>query len=271
MRPFHTLNPALARFDDGRVMPYGTMGGEGQPQTQAAVFSRYGLLGQELQTAVTAPRWLLGRTWGDVSTSLKLENRFDASLVNALEEAGHKVEVLNEGFSDTMGHAGAVVRHATGVIEGAADPRSDGLVAGARPGPGLRRCSLKLTLVGEAAESKVSFQARPRTHTPGPQADFQSATPKQPFQKTANVGMLRIGKAYQGPIRLGRGAEGYPGPFRAHVKSMPSGRHSPRRWVIRWQLAHTTARSSRVVNVSWSREDSKVRWCTSAYPAPIAP
>ena len=64
MRPFHTLNPALARFDDGRVMPYGTMGGEGQPQTQAAVFSRYGLLGQELQTAVTAPRWLLGRTWG---------------------------------------------------------------------------------------------------------------------------------------------------------------------------------------------------------------
>ena len=50
MRPFHTLNPALARFDDGRVMPYGTMGGEGQPQTQAAVFSRYGLLGQELQS-----------------------------------------------------------------------------------------------------------------------------------------------------------------------------------------------------------------------------
>ena len=40
MRPFHTLNPALARFDDGRVMPYGAMGGEGQPQTQGAVFSR---------------------------------------------------------------------------------------------------------------------------------------------------------------------------------------------------------------------------------------
>ena len=32
--PFHTLNPALARFDDGRTMVYGTMGGEGQPQTQ---------------------------------------------------------------------------------------------------------------------------------------------------------------------------------------------------------------------------------------------
>jgi gamma-glutamyltranspeptidase/glutathione hydrolase len=37
-KPFHTLNPALAHFDDGRVMAYGTMGGEGQPQTQAALF-----------------------------------------------------------------------------------------------------------------------------------------------------------------------------------------------------------------------------------------
>ena len=40
-KPFHTLNPALARLSDGRVMAYGTKGGEGQPQTQAAIFSRY--------------------------------------------------------------------------------------------------------------------------------------------------------------------------------------------------------------------------------------
>ena len=31
-RPFHTLNPALAALKDGRVMAYGTMGGDGQPQ-----------------------------------------------------------------------------------------------------------------------------------------------------------------------------------------------------------------------------------------------
>ena len=128
-KPFHTLNPSLAVFDDGRVMPYGTMGGEGQPQTQAAVFTRYARFGQPLQQAVSAPRWLLGRTWGDVSTSLKLENRFDPALVAALKDAGHVVELLPEAFSDTMGHAGALVRHASGVIEGAADPRSDGSVA----------------------------------------------------------------------------------------------------------------------------------------------
>ena len=129
-KPFHTLNPSMALFDDGRVMPYGTMGGEGQPQTQAAVFTRYARFGQELQQAVSAPRWLLGRTWGDVSTTLKLENRFDPALVAALRAAGHQVELLNETFSDTMGHAGALVRHPDGLIEGAVDPRSDGTVAG---------------------------------------------------------------------------------------------------------------------------------------------
>jgi gamma-glutamyltranspeptidase len=129
LKPFHTLNPSLAVFDDGRVMPYGTMGGEGQPQTQAAVFTRYARFGQTLQQAVSAPRWLLGRTWGDVSTSLKLENRFDPILLKALIDAGHLVEVLPEAFSDTMGHAGALVRHANGVIEAAVDPRSDGVVA----------------------------------------------------------------------------------------------------------------------------------------------
>jgi gamma-glutamyltranspeptidase/glutathione hydrolase len=127
-KPFHTLNPALARFDDGRVMAYGTMGGEGQPQTQAALFSRYARFEAPLQEAVTRPRWLLGRTWGEESTSLKLESRFDPALVEALAAAGHQVEVLAP-FTGVMGHAGAIVRHPSGVLEGATDPRSDGAVA----------------------------------------------------------------------------------------------------------------------------------------------
>jgi gamma-glutamyltranspeptidase/glutathione hydrolase len=129
-KPFHTLNPSLARFADGRVMPYGTMGGEGQPQTQAAVYTRYARFGQPLQQAVAAPRWLLGRTWGDTSTTLKLESRFEPALVAQLQAAGHAVEPLAEAWSDTMGHAGALVRHPDGRIEGAADPRSDGAAVG---------------------------------------------------------------------------------------------------------------------------------------------
>ena len=104
------------------------MGGEGQPQTQAAIFSRYAMFNQSIQQAVTAPRWLLGRTWGDTSTSLKLENRFPSDLVDQLKQRGHNIEVLDEDFSDTMGHAGAIVLRPDGVYEGAADPRSDGCV-----------------------------------------------------------------------------------------------------------------------------------------------
>ena len=124
-QPFHTLNPALARLEDGRVMAYGTMGGEGQPQTQSAVFTRYAVFGEGLQQAVTAPRWLLGKTWGDVNAKLKLESRFATEVVDGLRRAGHSLEVLGE-FEDVMGHAGAVVRHPSGVFEGASDPRADG-------------------------------------------------------------------------------------------------------------------------------------------------
>ncbi|MGX1099067.1 gamma-glutamyltransferase family protein [Amorphus sp. MBR-141] len=126
--PFHTLNPAMALFEDGRTMTYGTMGGEGQPQTQAAIFARYAWGGLGLQQAVTEPRWLLGRTWGADSTNLKLEARFAPEVVEALRGAGHDVELV-AAFSDTMGHAGAIVHHPDGLIEGAADPRSDGSVA----------------------------------------------------------------------------------------------------------------------------------------------
>lgn len=128
-KPFHTLNPALARLNDGRTMVYGTMGGEGQPQTQAAVFSRYAMFGQGLQAAITAPRWLLGRTWGEESVSLKLENTFPPALIEQLRAAGHQVELVG-AFSNTMGHAGAVVRRADGWMEGASDPRSNGAAAG---------------------------------------------------------------------------------------------------------------------------------------------
>jgi gamma-glutamyltranspeptidase/glutathione hydrolase len=125
-RPFHTLNPALAVLKDRRVVAYGTMGGDGQPQSQAAVFTRNVIFNQPLDRAIDAPRWLLGRTWGSTHTSLRVESRFDGNLIDRLLSAGHDVAVLDEAYSDTMGHAGAVVLHADGRLEGAHDPRADG-------------------------------------------------------------------------------------------------------------------------------------------------
>ncbi len=76
--------------------------------------------------SIDAPRWLLGRTWGDETTALRLENRFDPDIVRALERVGHDVVVLPDGYSDTMGHAGMIVRNPRGGLEGAHDPRADG-------------------------------------------------------------------------------------------------------------------------------------------------
>jgi gamma-glutamyltranspeptidase/glutathione hydrolase len=129
-RPFHTLNPALAVLNDKRIIAYGTMGGDGQPQSQAAVFTRHVTFGEPLDKALDAPRWLLGRTWGSAHTNLRMESRFDGDLVDRLLSAGHDVAVLDEAYSDTMGHAGAVVLHANGTLEGGHDPRADGGAAG---------------------------------------------------------------------------------------------------------------------------------------------
>lgn len=82
-----------------------------------------------LQQAVSAPRWLLGRTWGNASDSLKLEGRFAPETVARLRQLGHEVELLPD-FSEAVGHAGAIVRHNNGMLEGACDPRSNGSASG---------------------------------------------------------------------------------------------------------------------------------------------
>lgn len=132
-KPFHTIQPAMALLHDGRIMPYGTMGGEGQPQTQAAIYTRHVVFGQELQQAVSAPRWLLGRTWGSSVANLRMESRFPPDVVEGLRAMGHDIEAVGD-FDEVMGHAGALVFHRhgakAGVIEGAVDPRSDGRAAG---------------------------------------------------------------------------------------------------------------------------------------------
>ncbi|HET7716549.1 MAG TPA: gamma-glutamyltransferase [Bauldia sp.] len=130
-KPFHTLNPPLARFRDGRVMTYGSMGGDGQPQFQAAIFTRY-TLGADPGDALDRPRWRWGRTWGEGNLSgVEVESRFDPDLLAALERAGHAISVLDQPYSHAMGHAGMIVRHPQGRLFGASDPRSDGAAVAA--------------------------------------------------------------------------------------------------------------------------------------------
>lgn len=123
-KPRHTLNPALAIFDDGSRLSYGSMGGDGQPQTQAVLFSRFVWQGYSLAEAISTGRWLLGRTWGDHNNELKLEADIAAEIGDALTQRGHRWRRVS-AQNEMMGHAGAIYDGASGLLA-ATDPRSDG-------------------------------------------------------------------------------------------------------------------------------------------------
>ena len=136
-RTFHTLNPALLTKNDKLYLVYGTMGGEGQPQTQAAIVTRVVDFGMTPQDAINAPRWLYGRTWGTASNDLKLEGRIPDAVIEELAKRGHPVKKVTN-YTDIMGHAGAILVHQApggtpaalpNVLQGATDPRGDGLAA----------------------------------------------------------------------------------------------------------------------------------------------
>jgi gamma-glutamyltranspeptidase/glutathione hydrolase len=123
--PLHTLTPALAVLNDGRVMAYGTMGGDAQPQIQAALFTRHVIYREPLEQALARPRWYIGRTWGSAHGNLIVEAELDGNLIDRLLSAGHDVSL-----GGAIGHAGAVVLHPNGTLEGAHDLRADGGAAG---------------------------------------------------------------------------------------------------------------------------------------------
>jgi gamma-glutamyltranspeptidase/glutathione hydrolase len=130
-RPAHTLNAPLFLKDGRTRIVFGTMGGEAQPQISAAVLTRALDLGMPLDKALDAPRWVIGRAWGDQSpTTLKLERRFPQRTYDELAAMGHDMEWFPDDYSDFVGHAGIIVLGDDGTMQGCADPRSDGAALG---------------------------------------------------------------------------------------------------------------------------------------------
>jgi gamma-glutamyltranspeptidase/glutathione hydrolase len=117
-------------FQNGKpYLVYGTMGG-GQPQTQAAIVTRIIDFGFNVQDAISAPRWLQGRTWGVATTELKIEGRVESTVTAELVKRGHLLKVV-EDYTDIMGHAGAIlIDPVTNIKYGGADSRKDGSAVG---------------------------------------------------------------------------------------------------------------------------------------------
>ena len=113
-RPFHTLNPPLALFKDGRIMSYGAMGGDGQPQFQAELFTRHVLFGQTLarghRRAALAARAHLGQDRRSTSRSRTVSTR--AWCARSSRRATPCI-VLDRAYDEGLGHAGALMRHRT--------------------------------------------------------------------------------------------------------------------------------------------------------------
>jgi len=128
-RPFYTLNPGIAVKNGRPHVLYGTQGADGQPQTLTVLLTR--LLDYKLDPlqALSRPRFLLGKTFSDSRDTLKLEEDVGITTINELTALGHETSVISSN-SPLGGQAGTIVIHGDGLIEGAHDPRSDGLAIG---------------------------------------------------------------------------------------------------------------------------------------------
>lgn len=126
-RPRLTPAPAIARRD-GRVMPFGTPGGDVQQQAMLQVFLNLAVFGMPLQEAIEAPR-VASRSFPDsfwphamAPGKAEVEGRLPAETRQALAALGHDVTV----WSDWEWRAGAVCAvqvGADGTRWAGADPR----------------------------------------------------------------------------------------------------------------------------------------------------
>jgi gamma-glutamyltranspeptidase len=94
------------------ILIYGTMGGDGQPQTQSAVLTRVLDYQMDVTAALGAPRWLYGRTWGSQQEAVFLEQRFSSDVLEELRRRDHDVTVVS-AYDDKLGHAQAIAVNPT--------------------------------------------------------------------------------------------------------------------------------------------------------------
>jgi gamma-glutamyltranspeptidase/glutathione hydrolase len=130
-RPLHTLSPGMLLHDGHPEFVYGTMGGDGQPQTHVQLIHAVYERGKSIQAAIDAPRFVYGRdSEAAFADSIRVESRFDPDVLAGLRARGHTVDVVG-AYDHALGHAhGILIDRARGTLAGGADPRADSLALG---------------------------------------------------------------------------------------------------------------------------------------------
>lgn len=138
-RPYHTIIPGLLTHGEGDKKElhsvYGVMGGFMQPQGHVQVLVNMEVFGMNPQEALDAPRVCIGAGMPSVGEVMDMtvycEEGIDDDVVRALQQLGHKVQVLH-GMQRSMFGRGQIIRRHVDDITGqvvysaGSDPRGDG-------------------------------------------------------------------------------------------------------------------------------------------------
>ncbi len=135
-RPRLTPNPAMA-FKDGKLlMPFGTPGGDTQPQTMLQVFLNIAVFGMNAQEAIEAPRFqsqnFPNSFWPHayLAGSLRLEGRIGSEIGGVLEQRGHDISWMGTYDAGTGSCCAITVDRDKGTITAGADYRRESYAIG---------------------------------------------------------------------------------------------------------------------------------------------
>ena len=119
-RPMHTIIPGMLRRNGRVIMPFGVMGGAYQSNGHARFVTNLVDFGMDPQSAIDAPRSF------DDGQVMTVERGYSDAVRAELAEMGHNV-VVPDG---PIGGAQAISMRDDGILEGASDPRKDGIALG---------------------------------------------------------------------------------------------------------------------------------------------
>jgi gamma-glutamyltranspeptidase / glutathione hydrolase len=125
-RPRTTLSPSLALHEDGRILSFGTPGGDQQDQWSLELFLAHAVFGLGLQAAIDAPMFHTEHMPSSFfpraaqPRKVRVESRVEPAVVDDLRRRGHDVDVA-EPWS--LGRLSAVVREPDGILRAGANPR----------------------------------------------------------------------------------------------------------------------------------------------------
>lgn len=121
-KSYHTIIPGFLTKDGVPVGPFGVMGGFMQPQGQMQVLMNTIDYHLNPQAALDAPRW----QWTGGKT-VEVEPGVPTAIVEELRQRGHDIRVHAD--HTVFGRGQIIWRNNDGVLMGATEPRTDGVVA----------------------------------------------------------------------------------------------------------------------------------------------